>query len=122
MLPEHGPLNNAPCGVLTLNLKDKAALHASYMPLLVEGGLFIPSTEAWHLGDALNLLLKLPDDARVHPVEGRVAWITPPRAQGARPQGVGIQLAAQASSRQLIHRIEGILGAAQASDRPTHTI
>ena len=122
MRSEHGPLHNARSSVLTLSLKDPAALHASYMPLLEEGGLFIATTETLHLGDALNLLLKLPDDVKAHPVAGRVAWITPPRAQGGRTQGVGMQFAAHPASRQLRHRIEAMLGATPVCDRHSLTL
>jgi type IV pilus assembly protein PilZ len=38
-------------GVLSLTIKDKNALYASYMPYVKGGGIFVPSTKAYKLGD-----------------------------------------------------------------------
>ena len=56
------------------------------------------------------------------PVAGKVAWITPPKAAGNRTQGVGVRFPADEKSRLLKSKIEEILGAHLASDRPTQTI
>ena len=53
---------------------------------------------------------------------GKVAWVTPPKAQGGRTQGVGIRFPADEKSRQLKLKIEEILGTALGSDKPTQTI
>ena len=87
--------------VVQLAIKEKAALYAAYIPLLKEGGLFIPTAREYKLGDDIYVLLTLPDDIQRYPVAGKVAWITPARAAGNRTQGVGSHL---------------------ASDRPTQTI
>ncbi|MEE8342905.1 MAG: pilus assembly protein PilZ, partial [Gammaproteobacteria bacterium] len=38
-------------GLLSLNIKDKAALYAAYMPFVQNGGLFIPTEKDYELGD-----------------------------------------------------------------------
>ncbi len=87
-----------------------------------EGGVFIPSTRDYKLGDDVYVLLSLPDDPQRYPVAGKVAWVTPAKAAGNRAQGVGIQFPKDEKTRLLKQKIEEILGASLASDRPTQTI
>ena len=108
--------------VMQLAIKEKGALHAAYIPIIEEGGIFVPTTREYRLGDDVYVLLTLPDDPQRYPVAGRVAWVTPARAGGNRTQGVGIQYPKDEKSRQLKVKIEQILGAALGSDRPTQTI
>ena len=108
--------------VIQLSIKEKAALYAAYIPLFADGGIFIPSARDYKLGDDVYVLLSLPDDPQRYPVAGKVAWVTPAKAQGGRTQGVGIRFPADDKSRQLKLKIEEILGTALGSDRPTQTI
>ena len=108
--------------VIQLAIKEKAALYAAYIPLFTEGGVFIPTTRDYKLGDDVYVLLSLPDDPQRYPVAGKVAWVTPARTSGARTQGVGIRFPQDDKSRQLKLKIEELLGGALASDRPTQTI
>lgn len=108
--------------VVQLAIKEKAALYAAYIPLFKEGGVFIPTTREYQLGADVYVLLTLPDDTQRYPVAGRVAWVTPPRAAGNRTQGVGIRFPSDEKSRLLKLKIEEILGAHLASERPTQTI
>jgi type IV pilus assembly protein PilZ len=108
--------------VIQLAIKEKAALHAAYIPLFAEGGIFIPTAREYKLGDDIYVLLSLPEDPQRYPVAGKVAWVTPARAAGSRTQGVGIQFPKDEKSRLLKLKIEEILGALVGSDRPTQTI
>lgn len=108
--------------VIQLSIKEKAALYAAYIPAFTEGGVFIPTTREYRLGDDLYVLLSLPDDIQRYPVAGKVAWITPARAAGGRTQGVGIMFPKDEKSRALKLKIEEILGAHISSDRSTQTI
>ncbi|MCU0926716.1 MAG: PilZ domain-containing protein [Hydrogenophaga sp.] len=108
--------------VIQLSIKEKAALYAAYIPLFADGGIFIPSSREYRLGDDVYVLLSLPDDPQRYPVAGKVAWVTPAKAQGGRTQGVGIRFPADEKSRQLKLKIEEILGTSLGSDRPTQTI
>lgn len=108
--------------VVQLAIKEKAALYAAYIPLFAEGGVFIPTSRDYKLGDDVYVLMTLPDDSQRYPVAGKVAWITPARAAGSRTQGVGIRFPSDDKSRLLKIKIEEILGAHLASDRPTQTI
>ena len=108
--------------VIQLSIKEKAALYAAFIPLFTEGGLFLPSTRTYNLGDDVYLLLSLPDDIQRYPVAGKVAWITPAKAAGGRTQGVGISFPKDDKARALKLKIEETLGALLASDKPTQTI
>ncbi len=108
--------------VIQLSIKEKAALYAAYIPLFAEGGIFIPSSRDYRLGDDVYVLLSLPDDPQRYPVAGKVAWVTPPKAQGGRTQGVGIRFPSDEKSRQLKLKIEETLGANLSSDRQTQTL
>jgi len=108
--------------VIQLAIKEKAALYAAYIPMFAEGGIFIPSTRDYRLGDDVYVLITLPDDPQRYPIAGKVAWITPARSVGNRTQGIGIRFPKDEKSAQLKTRIEQILGTALGSDRPTQTI
>lgn len=108
--------------VIQLAIKEKAALHAAYIPLFAEGGIFIPGAREHRLGDEVYVLLSLPGDPQRYPVAGKVAWITPADAAGNRTQGIGIRFPKDEKSAQLKARIEEVLGTAISSGRPTQTI
>ncbi len=108
--------------VIQLAIKEKAALYAAYIPLFTEGGIFVPTTREYRLGDDVYVLLSLPDDPQRYPVAGKVAWVTPPRAAASRTQGVGIRFPADDKSRVLKVKIEEILGSHLGSERPTQTL
>jgi type IV pilus assembly protein PilZ len=108
--------------VIQLAIKEKAALYAAYIPLFGDGGVFIPTTRDYRLGDDVYVLLSLPEDSQRYPVAGKVAWVTPARAASNRTQGVGVRFPADEKSKLLKIKIEEILGGHLASERPTQTI
>lgn len=108
--------------VIQLVFREKGALYAAYMPLLSEGGLFVPTAREYRLGDDVYLLLSLPDDPQRYPVAGKVAWLTPANASGGRTQGVGVRFPADEKTRALKLKIEEILGTMVSSSRPTQTL
>ena len=108
--------------VVQLAIKEKAALYAAYIPLFKEGGVFIPTTREYQLGADVYVLMTLPEDTQRYPIAGKVAWVTPAKAAGNRTQGVGVRFPNDEKSRLLKLKIEEILGAHLASDRPTQTI
>ena len=108
-------------GVLSLTIKDKNALYAAYMPYVKGGGLFVPTTRSYKLGDEVFMLLTLMDGREKIPVAGKVIWVTPSGAQGARTAGIGIQFNEKDSGAARA-KIETVLAGALKSDRPTHTM
>ncbi len=108
-------------GVLSLAIKEKAALYAAYMPFLAGGGLFIPTTKPFKIGEEVFMLLSLIDDPVKLKVVGQVVWITP-TTQGSKPQGIGVQFNEKSGGLEARIKIEGLLGNALKSSRATHTM
>jgi type IV pilus assembly protein PilZ len=116
MNPIRGPRN----GILSLAIKDKAALYAAYMPFVRNGGLFIRTKKDYQLGDEVFMLLNLMEEAEKIPVAGTVVWITPKGAQGSRVAGIGVQFNDQDDIARA--KIETYLAGSLQSDRHTHTM
>jgi len=47
--------------VLSLTIRDKGSLHTSYMPFVKGGGLFIPTSRQYQMGEEVFMLLTLLD-------------------------------------------------------------
>jgi type IV pilus assembly protein PilZ len=108
--------------VIQLVFREKSALYAAYIPAFTDGGLFVPTTRDYKLGEDIYLLLALPEDNQRYPVAGKVAWLTPANASGGRTQGVGVRFPGDEKTRQIRARIEEILGTAVSSSKPTQTL
>jgi type IV pilus assembly protein PilZ len=109
-------------GILSLAIKDKGALYNAYMPYVRGGGLFVPTTKRYGIGDEVFLLLTLMDDKDRLPVAGKVVWITPAGAQGNRTAGIGVQFNDSADGEAARTKIESILAGILNSDRATNTM
>lgn len=126
--PGLGPLGASAPGsparpsVIQLVFREKGALYAAYIPAFTDGGLFVPTTREYTLGDDIYLLLSLPEDPQRYPVAGKIAWITPANASGGRTQGVGVRFPADDKTRLLRVKIEQILGTNISSSKPTQTL
>jgi type IV pilus assembly protein PilZ len=107
--------------ILSFAIKDRNALYQSYMPFVKNGGLFIPTTKRYQLGDEIYLLLQLMEEPDRIPVAGRVVWVTPVGAEGNRTVGVGVQFSEQ-DKGVARRKIEEILAGALKAERPTHTM
>ncbi|UZG42715.1 PilZ domain-containing protein [Caldimonas thermodepolymerans] len=108
--------------VIQLVFREKGALYAAYISVFADGGLFVPTTREYRLGEDIYLLLSLPDDPQRYPVAGKVAWITPANASNGRTQGVGVRFPSDEKSRLLKAKIEELLGTSIQSAKATQTI
>ena len=118
--PNTVPINRPT--VLSLAIKEKAALYAAYMPFLKNGGMFVPTQKPYKIGDEIYLLLTLMDDPNKYAIAGKVAWITPAGAHNNKTQGIGVNFPDDETGHRTRLRIEEILGAALRSSRATHTL
>jgi type IV pilus assembly protein PilZ len=107
--------------VLTLTVKDKAALYAAYMPYVINGGLFIPTPKEYTMGQEVFVLLNIVEGQDRLPIQGKVVWKTPPNSEVHRIAGIGIQLTDK-DGGVARNKIENYLAGALASERPTHTM
>jgi type IV pilus assembly protein PilZ len=108
--------------VLSLGIKEKAALYAAYMPFLTNGGIFVPTNKVYKIADEIYLILSLMEDSSKYPIAGKVAWVTPAGANNNKAQGIGVHFPGDESGQRVKQRIEEILGAALGSSRATHTL
>ena len=117
--PEASP--RAP-SVISLNISSKSALYAAYMSYLRNGGIFIPTTRNYKIGDEVFMLLTLMDDSAKLPIAGTVVWSTPRGALNSKAQGIGVHFKNDESGVEARRKIEGMLGGVMQSARPTHTM
>ncbi|GAB6067541.1 PilZ domain-containing protein [Methylothermus subterraneus] len=108
-------------GILSVTIKDRNLLYAAYMPFVRNGGLFIPTSRSYEIGDEVFMLLSLLDEPERIPVAGRVVWVTPKGAEGYRAAGVGVQFSEE-DQGQTRDKIETLLAGMVRSERPTHTM
>ena len=97
-------------GILSLTIKDKNALYAAYMQFVKNGGLFIPTTKKYNIGDEVFMLLSLMEEAERLPVAGKITVDTPERMrQFAAEQGAGksYRPTQQQASKQAPHEPRG---------------
>lgn len=108
-------------GVISLAIREKAALHAAYMPFINNGALFVPTARAASLGDDLYLILTWMDDSTRFAVPGKVVWITPAGSTG-RQQGLGIQFDGGDAGNQARAKIEELIGGLPRATRSSSTL
>ena len=93
-------MNATKGGILSLTVKDKAQLYSAYIPFVRNGGIFVPTPKRYFLGDEVFVLLTLPESSERLPVAGKVIWVTPVGAQGARTAGIGVRVSLACSLSQ----------------------
>jgi type IV pilus assembly protein PilZ len=72
-------------------INNPLELNLSYMPFITNGGIFIPTSEKFELGDlvTVDLLLAI-KNANVR-ISGKIVWITPGSALHHVLPGIGVQ-------------------------------
>ncbi len=105
--------------IVSLSITDRGALQAAYMSFVEGGGIFIPTTQTYNIGDAVFLLFGLMDDGERWPVPGQVCWIT--SAGGNDIAGIGVQFTGEKAA-DLRRAIEDTLGGLVNSERETSTM
>lgn len=95
--------------LLSLVLKDDAALHSSYMPFIRGGAIFVPTKESSLVfGDEVVVSMQLQSSNKKLAIPGKVVWIAPESCERGT-QGLGIQFAGTTKAKvKLI--IETMLG------------
>ena len=107
-------------GILSLAIRDKAVLRAAHMPFIRNGGLFVPTTDAYELGDEVFVLLTLPGRSDRMPLAGKVVWITPSDCAGQRVAGIGLQFSEP--DNPLAAVVKDWLADEPQGERETHTL
>lgn len=109
-------------GILPLKINDKEHLYRAYMSFLKNGGLFVPTTKQYTLGDEVVLLVTLVEAGERMSVPGKVVWLTPAGA-GTHTPGIGVHFNEMGGDGdQARTKIEAILGGMMDAQRPTQTM
>ena len=104
-------------GILSLKITDQNMLYVK------NGGLFIPTTKSYQLGEEVFILLSLMDEAEKLPVAGTIVWITPRGAQGNQAAGIGVHFSDIDGSAAVVRgKIENYLVDKLKSDKATYTM
>ncbi len=95
--------------LLSLVLKDDAALHSSYMPFIRGGAIFVPTKNTdLVFGDEVVISMHLQSTNKKLAIPGKVVWIAPESCERGT-QGLGIQFSGTTKAKvKLI--IETMLG------------
>ena len=80
-----------------------------------------PLNIASFLMGTTELMMAMMEEPEKIPVAGKIIWITPKGAQGARAAGIGVQFSEQDGGAAQ-KKIETYLAGALTADRPTHTM
>jgi len=101
-------MENTQHNVLPLTIQNKASLHATYMPFLKGGGLFVPTHDDYHFGDEVVVVTSIIYLDKKIAIPGKVVWIAPKSAANNQ-QGVGVCFFG-ATQAKIKLAIESILG------------
>jgi type IV pilus assembly protein PilZ len=108
--------------ILSLIIKDINALYHAYIPFTKNGGLFIPTSRSYFIGDEVFMQLTLLEEAQKILIAGKVVWITPKGAQSNRAAGIGVQFNDIINSSMVRAKIETYLAGMLKSERSTYTM
>lgn len=107
--------------ILNVSIPNKNILYASFMPFVIDGGLFVRTTKKHHLGDEVFLLIDLIDEEEKIPVTGKIVWVSP-ISQGNRVQGVGVQFSGNDSTNAHTKIMKYLAGMLDGNVQPTFTM
>ena len=66
---------------LKIIIKDLDELYAAYMPFIRNGGILIPTTQNFKMGELLNVRLKIFGELAELSFLGKVIWKTPVKSE-----------------------------------------
>jgi type IV pilus assembly protein PilZ len=107
-------------GILSLEIKGEDTLYEHYMAFVQGGGLFVPTTKSYELGDDIFFLLDIYLRPEPIPMTGKVVWVTHKGSASFKQQGVGVQLSDE--HEDLKTDIEQALTGTVHSHKPTLTM
>lgn len=108
-------------GIVSLAIKDETGSHATYMPFLKDGGIFVPAQRPYWIGEEISLVPLLLDHLQKYQVAGGATWITPVGTP-ARAPGIGVYLGEDEWCRVLRRVIKEMLGRQIDPQRPIRAL
>ncbi len=78
--------------ILSLVISDRDELHNHYLPMVMGGGIFVPTESDLDFGDKVVVQVELMFEKQKAMVPGKVVWTTPVGAQRSLMKGIGVQI------------------------------
>lgn len=107
--------------IIPLRFKTLGQLYKSYMPWFKNGGIFIPTTRRFQMGQEILMMVILPETTEKLPAAGIVSWVSPHNSTGHKKQGVGVEFTDE-EGIALRYRIDGLLREQLEKGDPTYTL
>ncbi len=115
------PPSKSKLPIVPLRFTSTNQLYKSFMPWLKNGGLFVPTSKRFEMGQKVLMMVILPGTTDKSPAAGVVAWACPKDVTGHNKPGVGIEFTDE-EGVVLRLRIEGMLEEQLKSEAPTYTL
>ncbi|MDO5356271.1 MAG: pilus assembly protein [Conchiformibius sp.] len=114
----------APGRMVSLRLESKQVIYASYMSFTEHGGVFLPTSDSYQMGEEVLLVLELVTPAKTEKlfVKTNVFWINSNPSAGGRPKGVGLAFSDDENSIKAKAIFEALLSGLINSDHATYTM
>ncbi|RRD91630.1 PilZ domain-containing protein [Conchiformibius steedae] len=113
-----------PGRMVSLRLESKPVIYASYMSFTEHGGVFLPTSDSYEMGEEVLLVLELVTPAKTEKlfVKTSVCWINSNPSAGGRPKGIGLAFGSDDNSIKTKQIFEALLSGLLHSDHPTYTM
>lgn len=114
----------APGRMVQLRLENKPAIYSSYMSFLEFGGVFLPATDKFTMGEEVLLVLELVGPSKVEKlfIKTNVCWLNMQPVASGRPRGVGLAFGNDESGLKAKAIFEAILSGLIHNERATYTL
>lgn len=108
-------------GIITCAIEDIETLYKSYLPFVVNGGIFVPSNRPHKIGEDVFVAFTLPESNERFPLNGKVMWINH-KTIGSRPAGFAVQFGSDPNSTRIKNEVERLLAGKMDSPQATYTM
>ena len=120
-MPSPDAVDKSEPPLIPLRFKSLDQLYYSYMPWFKNGGLFIPTSKRFPMGQEIKMLIRLPESKENFSATGVVAWVSPLNSTGHKKQGVGVEFTDD-GGMALRYRLDGLLEEKIKEGAPTYTL
>ncbi len=107
--------------VIEVTIKNSTELFQTYMPFIINGGVFIVTNKNFKMGQILSLKIKIVDEINFTTILSKIIWITPPKTENHKLTGIGVQFMKEDNGATK-SKIESILGSNTFINKPTYTM
>lgn len=110
--------------MLSLRLESKQIIYASYISFTEFGGVFVPTNDAFVMGEDVMLVLELVTKTNTEKflLPTKVCWINSNPSAAGRPKGIGLAFGSDEQGVKVKGTFEAILSGVINSEHSTYTL